>query len=80
MIYGVATDGDIERTKHQLQVANLLIVPTTAELGNALRDWPGSAFTDLLRDMTPIYKGAYFEVFKRRGAPVSDGDRLRTGH
>jgi hypothetical protein len=74
MISGVASRGDIERTEHELRTANLLIIPTTPQPGNALRDWPNSEFSDVLLNMAPVYKGTYFEVYRRRDSPVTDGN------
>ena len=43
-----------------------VIVPTIPELGNALKNWPGPEFSDVLADTTLVFKGTYFQVYKRR--------------
>jgi hypothetical protein len=64
-VAGVATDSEILRKKRELHTAGAVIVPTIPGLGNQIRDWPGTEFSDVLADMTLVFKGTYFEVYKR---------------
>lgn len=65
MIPGVATDGELLREKQELRTADAVIVPTIPGLGNAIKNWPGTEFSDVLSDKTLVFKGTYFEVYKR---------------
>ena len=66
IISGVATDGEILRTQQLLRSARAVIIPTIPGLGNALKDWPGTEFSNVLEDKTRIFKGTYFEVYQKR--------------
>jgi len=66
IVPGVAIECEIQRKKHELQTAGAVIVPTLPGIGNALKDWPGAEFSDVLADGTVVFKGTYFEVYKRR--------------
>jgi hypothetical protein len=64
-IAGVATEDEIVREKQVLRTAGAVIIPTIPMLGNSLNDWPGTEFSDALEDMALVFKGTYFEVYKR---------------
>ncbi|MBV8359244.1 MAG: hypothetical protein JO189_15115 [Deltaproteobacteria bacterium] len=66
IIPGVATNGEIVHERQKLRTAHTVIVPTIPELGNALKNWPGPEFSDVLNDATLEFKGTYFQVYKRR--------------
>jgi hypothetical protein len=66
IIPGVVTDGEILREKQELHTAGAVIIPTIPGLGNAIKNWPGAEFTDVLADTTLVFKGTYFQVYKRR--------------
>jgi hypothetical protein len=65
IVPGVVTNGEIVRERQKLRTAGAVIVPTIPEIGNALKNWPGPEFSDVLNDTTLEFKGTYFQVYKR---------------
>jgi hypothetical protein len=66
IIPGVVTDGEILRERQELRTAGAVIIPTIPGIGNAIKNWPGAEFSDVLADTTLVFKGTYFQVYKRR--------------
>jgi hypothetical protein len=66
IVAGVATGSELLREKQMLRTASAVIVPAIPGLGNSLKVWPGAKFSDVLEDKTRVFKGTYFEVYKRQ--------------
>jgi hypothetical protein len=71
-VAGVATGNEIRREQQVLRTAGTMIVPTIPGLGNSISDWPGTEFSHVLEGMTLVFKGTYFEVYKRSSIRLSD--------
>jgi hypothetical protein len=73
-IPGIAAGREIDREERELRSATTVIVPTIPELENPIKHWPGGEFSKVFADATLVFKGTYFQVYKR----VSRADVLQT--
>jgi hypothetical protein len=66
MVPGVASDAEVQRENRQLRTASLIIIPTIPDFRNSPVKWIGSEFGQGLDGTKLVFKGRYFEMYRRR--------------
>jgi hypothetical protein len=64
LVAGIATDDEIVREDREIEAAGAVIIPTIPGLGDAIKDWPGTELRHAV-SMNLIFKGTYFELYKK---------------